>query len=643
MCGIVGVFHYGRTEPVSADRLIAMRDCMLHRGPDDSGIYISLDRSVGLGHRRLSIIDLSELGRQPMTEQSARFHIIFNGEIYNFRELRADLEKDGIQFRSHSDTEVLLYLYRTHGPDMLGFLRGMFALAIWDEQDRKFFLARDRVGIKPLYFFNRDGRFVFASEIKALLASGNIPREVNLQAFYHYLSFLTTPAPQTLFDGIRKLPAGHWLVIDETGRETMSQWWSPLSRHSSQASEEEHIERIRHLLKESIRYRMVSDVPFGVFLSGGIDSSTNVALMAEMMDRPVETFSIAFRGEEKYNELKFARSVAQRFGTNHREIEIGMQDLLDFLPQLIHHQDEPIADPVCIPVYYVAKLAKENGVTVCQVGEGSDELFCGYPHWSYVLSLERLRQLYGVIPKPLRELATLFAKQLEAPSSGRLEYIRRASSDEPVFWGGAEAFFETHKRQLIHRDVRARLNGATSASIIGNYFREFVESTDRHEPLNWMTFVDLKLRLPELLLMRVDKMTMATSVEARVPFLDHKLVEYVLAIPQSVKVPEFRTKYLLKKAVRGLIPDEIIDRPKQGFAVPVTEWFQRELGERIRAALVSFNDEHHYFEPDELARLMTSTNSVLPWYLFNFALWHEMWIEQKNPDAFPALLPSPRG
>lgn len=616
---------------------------MAHRGPDDCGIYVSVDRSLGLGHRRLSIIDLSELGRQPMTESSGRFHITYNGEIYNFRELRADLEKDGIRFRSNSDTEVLLYLYQKHGAEMLGFLRGMFALAIWDEQERRLFLARDRIGVKPLYFFNGNGRFVFGSEIKALLASGEIPREVNLEAFYHYLSFLTTPAPQTLFDGIRKLPAGHWLTVDKAGRETISQWWTPLSRQSSEGSEEDHVEHIRHLLKESIRYRMVSDVPFGVFLSGGIDSSTNVALMAEMMDRPVETFSVAFRGEEKYNELQFARTVAKRFGTHHHEIEIGMQDLIDFLPQLIHHQDEPIADPVCIPVYYVAKLAKERGVTVCQVGEGSDELFCGYPHWSYVLSLERLRQLYGVIPKPLRELATLFAKQLEEPSSGRLEYIRRASSDEPVFWGGAEAFFETHKQRLVHRDLRGRLNGSTSANVIASYFREFVEATDNHEPLSWMTFVDLKLRLPELLLMRVDKMTMATAVEARVPFLDHKLVEYVLAIPQSVKVPEFRTKHLLKKAVRGLIPDEIVDRPKQGFAVPVTEWFQRELGERIRSTLVNFNDEHHYFEPGELSRLLTNKNSVLPWYLFNFALWHEMWIEQKNPDAFPSLLPSSRG
>jgi asparagine synthase (glutamine-hydrolysing) len=514
---------------------------------------------------------------------------------------------------------------------MLDMLRGMFALAVWDENERQLFLARDRIGVKPLYYYNHAGSFAFASEIKALLALGGMRRDVNIHAFYHYLSFLTAPAPETLFEGIYKLPAGHWLSINDSGEIRTEQWWSPLSQRVVAGDENEIVETIRTLLEESIRYRMVSDVPFGVFLSGGIDSSTNVALMAQMMDRPVETFSIAFRGEAKYNELFYAKMVSERFRTNHHEIEIGMQDLMDFLPQLVHHQDEPIADPVCIPVYYVAKLAKDSGVTVCQVGEGSDELFCGYPHWSYMLSLERLRQLYAVVPRPLRELAARFARQIEEPSSGKLEYLRRASSDEPVFWGGAEAFFETHKQQLIHRDLRGRLQGVSSADVIGKYFQEFVRSTNNHDSLNWMTFVDLKLRLPELLLMRVDKMTMATSVEARVPFLDHKLVEYVLSIPQSVKVPEFKTKYLLKKAIRGIVPDEIIDRPKQGFAVPVPEWFQRELGDRVRDKLLSFSREHTYFDVHEVERLLSKPGTVLPWYLFNFSLWHEQWIEGKAP------------
>lgn len=631
MCGIAGVFNHGRQEPVSEQKLRLMRDSMVHRGPDDEGIYLNGDRSVGLAHRRLSIIDLSTLGRQPMADDTGSIHITFNGEIYNFKELRQALERDGVHFRSQSDTEVLLYLYRKYGRDMLEHLRGMFALAVWDEKDSTLFLARDRLGVKPLYYSDKGGSFVFASEIKALLAWGIVAREVNLEAFYHYLSFLTAPAPQTLFQGIHKLPAGHWLAVNSAGNIRIEQWWTPLSRTQTRADEQTHIENIQALLNESVRYRMVSDVPFGVFLSGGIDSSTNVALMARMMDRPVETFSIAFRGEANYNELHFARTVARRFGTNHHEIEIGEAELLEFLPRLIYHQDEPIADIVCVPVYYVAKLAKDSGVTVCQVGEGSDELFCGYPHWSYLLGLEKLRQVYSLLPRSLRGLAAHLFTHLDEPSSGKLEYIRRASSDEPVFWGGAEAFFEGHKQKLLHRDVRNRLNGLTSANVIGTYLREFISGTENQDPLNWMTFVDLKLRLPELLLMRVDKMTMATSVEARVPFLDHKLVEYVMSIPQAEKVPEFQTKYLLKKAVRNIIPDEIIDRPKQGFAVPVVEWLQRDFGERIRTSLLDFGRRHAYFDQGELQAVLSKNNSALPWYLFNFALWHDTWIEELKP------------
>src|SRR6266850_4776891 len=629
MCGIVGLFNHSTAAEVSKDTLLSMRDSMTHRGPDDEGIYISPDRALGLGHRRLSIIDLSPAGRQPMSDSDGRFWIVFNGEIYNFAELRRDLEREGTVFRSRSDTEVLLYLYKQHGKQMLRLLRGMFAFAIFDTQQRTLFLARDRIGVKPLYYFNRGGTFGFASEIKALLASDRIGRNVNPEAFYHYLSFLTTPAPQTLFDGIFKLPAAHSMTVNASGDVQIEQWWSPLSLPPLKLKESDHIEAIRSLLRDSIRYRMISDVPFGVFLSGGIDSSTNVALMAEMMDRPVETFSIAFENEPEYNEFRYARIVASAFKTNHHEIEIGMNDLLDFLPQLIHHQDEPIADPVCIPVYYVAKLAKEHGVTVCQVGEGSDELFCGYPHWSYVLGLERWRRLYSAIPQPLRKLASFFARQLEDPSSGRLEYIRRASNDEPVFWGGAEAFFETGKRFLLHPAMQAKVNGISSAGVIRGYFDEFLQAENHRDPLTWMTFMDLKLRLPELLLMRIDKMTMATSVEARVPFLDHKLVEYVMSIPQSDKVPGLAPKYLLKKSVTGLVPDEIIHRPKQGFGVPVVEWFQLELGNQVRKKLTSFAQSQPYLSPEGVQRLLTRPGSALPWYLFNFALWHEAWIEQK--------------
>jgi len=601
---------------VDPDRLLLMRDSMTHRGPDDSGIYVSPDLSVGLAHRRLSIIDLSSAARQPMSDDQRRVWITFNGEIYNFAELRRDLERDGIVFHSNSDTEVLIHLYKKYGKAMVQFLRGMFAFAIFDERDRTLFLVRDRIGVKPLYYFNRAGCFAFASEIKALLASGKISRNVNPETLYHSLSFLTTLAPQTLLEGIFKLDAGHLMTVNSAGELRIEQWWTPLSAQQIKLKEDDHVANIQALLHESIRYRMISDVPFGVFLSGGIDSSTNVALMAEMMDRPnrpVETFSIGFKDEPQYNELAYARAVASKFKTNHHEIEIGLQELLDFLPQLIYHQDEPIADPVCIPVYYVAKLAKEHGVTVCQVGEGSDELFCGYPYWSMMLSLERRRRLYSAAPRPLRHLAWKFARQLENPCSGRLEYLRRASYDEPVFWGGAEGFYETAKSSLLHPDMKAKLNGTSSAAVVGRYFKEFLKTAGTPDPLNWMTFLDLKLRLPELLLMRVDKMTMATSVEARVPFLDHKLVEYVLAIPQNDKVPGFKLKHLLKRAVAGILPQEIIDRPKQGFGVPIREWFQLELGTWIAEKLTSFARSQPNMHPDTVASSLSNSRGAVQW------------------------------
>jgi asparagine synthase (glutamine-hydrolysing) len=629
MCGIVGIFNHSSHEEVSPDLLARMRDSMTHRGPDDQGIYVTPDRSLGFGHRRLSIIDLSDAARQPMSDDSGKIWIIFNGEIYNYKELRCELERTGVVFRTKSDTEVLIYLYQKHGREMLHSLRGMFAFAIWDGERRELFLARDRIGVKPLYYTNRNGSFIFASEIKAILASDKVARAVDVEAFYHYLSFLTTPAPKTLFENIFKLPAAHRMVVDDRGNVHIEQWWSPLTEHQRVLPEETYIEDIRHLLNESIRYRMVSDVPFGVFLSGGIDSSTNVALMARMMDRPVQTFSIGFKDQPAYNEFTYARQVADAFRTDHHEIQISLRDLLEFLPQLVYHQDEPIADPVCIPVYYVAKLAKENGVTVCQVGEGSDELFCGYPHWSYVLGLEPLRKIYGFVPGPIRRLTAALASHVDDVSSGRLEYIRRASHDEPIFWGGAEAFFEPDKRALLHRDMREKLNGTSSARVVMTYFKEYLERTHAVDPLTWMSFIDLKLRLPELLLMRVDKMTMATSVEARVPFLDHKLVEYVMSIPQDRKVPGLQSKYLLKKAVRGVIPDEIIDRRKQGFGVPVVEWFQQELGTAVRQKLSAFAKSHSYLDRDRVDHLLSRPAGALPWYLFNFVLWHETWIEQK--------------
>ena len=636
MCGIVGVFDYGGPGGLDEAVLIRMRDSMQHRGPDDEGVYVSTDGRMGLGHRRLAILDPSSAGRQPMSTPDGRYWIVYNGEIYNFRELRGVLEAQGHRFRSRTDTEVLLALYAKEGPKMLHRLRGMFAFGIWDGVARRLWLARDRIGIKPLYYTTHAGRFLFASEIKALLAFPGIHRAVDVEGLYHYLSFLCTPAPGTLFAGIRKLRPGHTLTVEADASVREEQYWDvfdhvvPVRGDSA----EELTERLLDLLRESVRYRMVSDVPFGVFLSGGIDSSTTVALMAEHMDRPVETFSVGFEGEEHYNEFNYARRVAARFGTDHREVRIGVRDLIGFLPSLIHHQDEPIADPVCVPVYFVAKLAKEHGVTVCQVGEGADELFCGYPYWRAMLRAMRWDRWFGRLPFALRRLAPPVFRALGRDGTHSSEVLRRGTARETLFWGGAEGFSEEQKRRLLRPSVLERLGTLTSHEVVAAYYRQFCErSPMADDHLAWMSYLDLRLRLPELLLMRVDKMTMATAVEGRVPFLDHEFVTFAMGIPQAVKVARGELKHLLKRAVAQVLPAEIVHRPKQGFNVPVAEWFLTELGPVVREVLTAFSREQPFFDPQYVNRLLDSMNGTKTWYLLNFALWHRHWIEGRPMPA----------
>lgn len=616
-----------------------MRDTMTHRGPDDAGIYISPQQEIGLAFRRLSIIDLSTKASQPMSNQDESIWIVFNGEIYNHAELRPLLQQAGQKFKTdHSDTEVILKGYEQWGEDVLPRLRGMFAFAIWDKKKKKLWMARDRMGVKPLYYTFSKGMFLFASEIKALLGFPDVKRAVHEKAFYDFLTFLVSPAPQTLFDGIYKLPASHTMTVYADGRTETKRYWNPFIGLKSwpKRGEEEWAERITATLRESIRYRMVSDVNFGVFLSGGIDSSTNVALMAEQMDRPVETFSIGFENGEKFNELHYARQIVDRYKTNHHETILKSSELVRFLPQLVHHQDEPIVDPVCVPVYYVAKLAKDNGTTVCQVGEGSDELFCGYPYWGMMLNAQALNRYYGILPKIFRQsMWGILDKSL--PLSWKylrhMDLVRRASVGERMFWSGAEAYQETHKRRFLSRSFLNRMNGYSSYEPIQSLENDFRhDAPEGADDLHWMAYADLRLRLPELLLMRVDKMTMATAVESRVPFLDQEFVQLAMSIPQSIKYKDKTLKYILKKAVESLLPHEIIYRKKQGFGVPVNEWFQDKLRLWSDRKIVDFVRRTDYFDPARIAGFLQKTGSKNSWFLLNFVLWHEMWIEKRDLD-----------
>jgi asparagine synthase (glutamine-hydrolysing) len=641
MCGIAGIISLEDSPPVDEQVIWQMSNVIAHRGPDDAGVYLSPDRRAALTNRRLAIIDLSPAGHQPMGTLDGRLWIAYNGEIYNHADHRPALEEQGVTFRGHSDTEVILNLYRAEGPAALHKLRGMFAIAIWDEERRELFLARDRIGVKPLYYTFADGHFIFASEIKSILQHPAVRRAVDEEAVYHFLSFLTSPAPRTLFKDIYKLPPGHHAVLRADGSLHLTEYWDIFDSAVACEgwSDDQLQDALLARLRESIRLRMVSDVPFGVFLSGGIDSSTNVALMAEQMDRPVQTFSIGYAGHEQYNEFQYARRVAQHFGADHHEVVIGEDDFVSFLPGLIYHQDEPIADPVCVPLYYVSRLARDSGTIVIQVGEGADELFAGYTHWLDILKLHHgAWRAFGRLPGALRRLALATAPLDRA--SIRYEYVRRAAAGEDLFWGGAEAFGEARKNRLISPALRGRLGALSSWDVIRPYHRRYEERSaglpGAADYVNRMAYLDLRLRLPELLLMRVDKMSMATGVEARVPYLDHEFVGLAVSIPEQAKLDNWAPKSLFKQAVRGLIPDEIIDRPKQGFAVPVSEWLQSRLGTVIERKLTAFAARTDYFDPATIRR-MVAADDYLTWYLLNFVLWHEMWIEGSVRDSVPSL------
>ncbi len=631
MCGISGVIVTASDSFRVTKKLVTeMRDTMIHRGPDDCGDWVSEDCLVGLGHRRLSIIDLADAAGQPMANENGSVRIVFNGEIYNHSEIRRELEEIGAyQWKTdHSDTEVIIHAYEHWGIDCLQRLRGMFAIAIWDDNIKKLWLIRDRLGEKPLYYSIHNGRVTFASEIKALLKDPQQKREVNEVGLFHYLSFLTTPAPDTLFAGINKLPCASWLCIGLDGTVEEQRYWDVLDHTESLqgATEDEVASRLLDEIKNSVRMRKIGDVPVGVFLSGGVDSSTNAALFAEGESQKVKTFSIGYEGNYSsyQNELIFAKLVADQVKSEHHETFLSFEDLNGFLRKMVQLQDEPIADPVCFPVFFVSKLARDNGVVVCQVGEGADELFCGYPGWITSLRLQK----YSNLPLPLvfKKLGMSLLRLFGKDQSFSYEWLRRGSENLPIFWGGAEGFTETHKLRLLSSRLRKQLNGLSSWNVIEPIRSRFLKKAKVPSWLNWMTYLDLNFRLPELLLMRVDKMSMGVSLEGRVPFLDHKLVEFSLSIPAEMKT-RGGLKYILKKAVRGTIPDVIIDRPKQGFGVPIHEWFLDNLGPQIRSELEEFCNKTDFFDRDEVFRVLDEGRAAQAWYLYNLALWWKEYID----------------
>jgi asparagine synthase (glutamine-hydrolysing) len=463
--------------------------------------------------------------------------------------------------------------------------------------------------------------------------------DIDEQSLYHYLTFLTTPAPTTLFRGIQKLPAGHVLTLKRDGTLNIQRYWDALPpAHLPDASEAEHRAEILRLLRDSIRKRMMSDVPFGVFLSGGVDSSANVALMSELMTRPVDTFTVGFSDAEYLNELDSARRIAKQFATNHHEVIISEKEMHDFLPSLVFHQDEPIADPVCVPLYYVSKLARDSGTIVVQVGEGADEIFSGYENYVRHLRIyESFWRHAETLPRGLRRaLSNLSRPALEATGRKRvaIELIRRLGADEPLFWGGAVVYDESFKPRVLSKQMRERMNGLSSLQVVEPYLNHIEHERPDSDFLARMTYLELKLRLPELLLMRVDKITMATSVEARVPFLDHHLVEYALALPRSLKVQGVTGKHILKRALEEILPHDLLYERKRGFGAPVREWFREGLGGWFDQHLMnSTMRRRDLLDYEFVGRMLDEHRNRTKdwgfhlWALLNLSLWYERWID----------------
>ncbi len=628
MCGIAGA--------VSTDgarhqhELAASIDAQRHRGPDDQGTWA--DDMCALGHRRLSIIDLSPAGRQPLSNEDGTVWITLNGEIYNFRELRVELEKLGHRFHSKTDTEVTVHAYEQWGVESLKRLRGMFAFGIWDQKRRRLFLARDRVGKKPLFYTQAGGRFLFASELQGLLADPGVGREVNLRAIDAYLSWGYVPAPETAFKGIFKLPPAHFLLLDldeSSARIQIERYWSLEYGPKLPISEDEAREALREKLTEAVRLRMISDVPLGAFLSGGIDSSIVVGLMAELSDQPVKTFSIGFQ-EQAYNELDHARRVASKWSTDHHEF-IVEPDALAILPKLVRHYGEPYADSSAVPTFYVSKMTRSR-VTVALNGDGGDESFAGYERYLGNRIAERVNSFPGS-GWSANAMSRLLPDSLNSRSRIRQAKRFLAVATQPIAkrYGRWVTFFdEQGKQELYTQDFRAQLNGFRP----NDWMQSLFETAGALDPVDAAMSVDVRSYLPYDLLVKVDITSMANSLEARSPFLDHEVMEFAARLPVSMKLKGRQSKYLLKKAFSDLLPRENVHRRKMGFGVPVGEWFRTSLRPLLEDALLSEQfGNRGYFHMQRIRRMVSEHTERRAdygfrlWNLLMLELWHREFID----------------
>jgi len=614
MCGICGVLN---KEKGGVDQKLVkeMNEEIEHRGPDQHGYYF--DDNIGLGHRRLSIIDLSERGRQPMKNEQGDVWITLNGEVYNYKEIKEELEKKH-RFYSNTDTETIIHAYEEYGDDFIRHIQGMFAFALWDSKNKKLILARDRIGKKPLYYYEDNKRIMFSSEIKSIVRDKSIKKEMDYQALSNFLGMKYVPAPRTMFKNIKKLPPASMLIHHE-GRTAIKEYWElPLTKEKIRGDKKE----IKKLVKEAIRKRLMSDVPLGVFLSGGIDSSITVGLLKDMVEKPIKTFSVGFN--HPTDETKYARIIAEKFGTDHHEMIIEA-DMIKNLPKIVWHLDEPLADPATLPTYLMSKETKKY-VTVVLSGEGGDETFCGYKRYNQMLSLLKNRKY---IPAGISKVSKAITSV--TPHFKNKKYLEFLEEATPIIKDDVKLYCRLHhwilqeeKNRILKEEIKQKIpNLNEEEGIVRRYFTNNLEMVDK------MTNFDFKIWLPDDIMMKVDKTSMAHALEVRTPFLDTELVTYGLKLENESRLG----KNILKEAVADILPKEILNRKKHGFNVPIYDWFSTDLKSKT-SEMIEYLERERIFNKTYMNKVLEKCKryryDTQLWAIYNFGLWHQMFINERK-------------
>ncbi|QPL51158.1 asparagine synthase (glutamine-hydrolyzing) [Alteromonas sp. B31-7] len=625
MCGIAGFSLFNHQEGGQAS-LTSMHEAIHHRGPDASGTY--LDEHIGLCHRRLSILDLSEAGNQPMFSADGNLVIVFNGEIYNFLELRAELEAEGVQFKSHTDTEVILALYAREGTQCLGKLNGMFAFALWDKTKQELFIARDRLGKKPLYYFSHNGRFAFGSEIKAILALENIPREIRLDAVYDFFAYQYVPDPKSIFKHIHKLPPAHYLLLNKDGF-TLTEYWDISFKNTSRDSEETHKAQLKGLLEKVTKQRMVSDVPLGAFLSGGVDSSGVVAMMAQASETPVKTCTIGFDNKD-FNEADFAREIAEKYKTEHHEYTVH-QNVADRLEHIVSFFDEPFADPSLVPTFFVSELARK-AVTVALAGDGGDEMFAGYEKYSVDDIENKLRNKFPeAVRKSIFPSLGKFAGKIPGTVGKKAKSLLTSLSHDPAmgFYITNSMMTDDMWQSLVKTEVTEELGDYHPSQ----YTLEMYNKADGPDHLSKILYTDIKTYMTGDILVKVDRMSMANSLEVRAPILDYQVAEFAATLPSSQKYRDGEKKYLLKEVFKPFIPDSLLYRKKMGFSTPLDEWFRGELKELFESILSNASyGVYDIFDRDSVNQAWqqhqngTHQHGTVLWSMLMYQMWYNRYV-----------------